>query len=579
MLAANQILQGRYRIIRQLGHGGMGAVYEAIDERFGEPIALKEILLELTGPDNEIQKISVLKAFEREAKALAKANHRTIPYVRDYFSELGRQFLVMELVEGDDLERSLKNLGNPFPLEDVLKWADQLLDALDYLHSLDPPIIHRDIKPQNLKLNSRGRIKLLDFGIAKSDNQTSTVTNQTFVGATLNYSPIEQILRVIDPMFREYVLLKHKAQGERILSQNTDLRCDIYALGATCYHLLTNNFPIGASKRALEIWEGKKDPLPNPGELNPEVTPEISDWLLKAMEIERDRRYSSATEMRKALSSAVGFERVSEELISEEFRRRLEERKSQDRFLTGAKTERLNINGEIKVDTDSTIYNETQSSINQAVTQASVAEPVSTDSALTETGFTEPSGEVFDSELTGVSYLREILPEKEELPPPPEPVSNKSEPVAEPEKFKMKYLWIGLIVLLAVPIFGGGVFAAMWWIFNQPPATNSNRSSNIITTPSVTPTPAPTVETPSPTPIETLTPTPTATPTATPTMTPLTTPTEHPQSSATPIKAGTPNRTPIAATTPHQTPVAQKTTRPCTYDEIIKAGEKKIKCN
>lgn len=302
MLATNQILQERYRIIRQLGHGGMGAVYEAIDERFGEPIALKEIIIDL---DDESQKESITMAFQREAKTLAKVKHETVPYVRDYFSESDKQYLVMELVEGEDLSELLKKYKKPFPLEDALKWLFQLLDALDYLHNLRPPIIHRDIKPQNLKLNSRQRVKLLDFGVARSEDKSAALTKQTFVGATLNYSPIEQIMRVIDSTFREFIVLKHKEKAEVVLNQDTDARCDIYALGATFYHLLTNQVPVDATKRTLSIWEGKSDPLPIPSILNPNIPIAISDCLLKSMAINREDRYSSALEMQEVLKGAV----------------------------------------------------------------------------------------------------------------------------------------------------------------------------------------------------------------------------------------------------------------------------------
>ena len=283
----------------------MGAVYEAIDETFGEPIALKEIIIETA---DEKQKTSILKAFEREAKSLAKARHEAIPFVRDYFSELGRQFLVMELIEGKDLSEMLAARQTPFPVADALKWLDQLLDALDYLHNLNPPIIHRDIKPQNLKLNSRRKIKLLDFGIAKSTDADSTLAGQTFVGATLEYSPIEQLLRVINPTFREFILLKHKPEAEAILSQTTDVRCDIYALGATFYHLLTRQPPVDSTKRALEVWTGNPDPLRKLHELNPAVPPLISECLYKALKIERDRRFSTADEMRQALQAAIAGE-------------------------------------------------------------------------------------------------------------------------------------------------------------------------------------------------------------------------------------------------------------------------------
>ncbi len=300
MLAINQILQNRYRIIRQLGHGGMGAVYEAIDERFGEPIALKEIIIDLSNPH---RKTSILKAFEREAKSLAKASHESIPFVRDYFSEMNRQFLVMELIAGSDLGEMLTERRTYFPVEDALNWIDQILDALDYLHTLNPPIIHRDIKPHNLKLTSRRKIKLLDFGIVKSNEAGKTETSGTFAGATLEYSPIEQILPVINPTFKEYILMQHRTQAEKVLAQNTDGRCDLYALGATFYHLLTNKTPVDATKRALDIWSGNPDSLSQPSDLNPVIPKWLSDYILKAMAVERDDRFSSALEMRQILRS------------------------------------------------------------------------------------------------------------------------------------------------------------------------------------------------------------------------------------------------------------------------------------
>ena len=301
MLERNQVLQNRYRIVRQLGSGGMGAVYEAIDERFGQPIALKEIIVEVASSH---QQSLIFKAFEREAKSLAIARHEVVPFVRDYFSEAGSQFLVMELVDGEDLGEGLKQRKSPFPVKDLLNWMEQLLDALDYLHTLQPPIIHRDIKPQNLKINSRNKIKLLDFGIARSSDKTATMTAHTFVGATLNYSPVEQILRVTDENFRDYIVQKHQLLAERILKQDTDGRCDIYALGATFYHLMTNQMPIDALKRLLSMWAGKGDPLVNPMELNPEIPPIVSFCIMKAMEVDRKNRYASAIEMQADFKKA-----------------------------------------------------------------------------------------------------------------------------------------------------------------------------------------------------------------------------------------------------------------------------------
>ena len=165
MLLVNEILHDRYRILRQLGHGGMGAVYEAHDSVFDTTCALKEIII-ATNSQNPKQQELLLRAFEREAKLLAKIKHEAVPHVRDYFTDTNRQFLVMELVEGKDLGGLLEERQTPFPLEDVLRWMEQLLDGLDYLHTQNPPIYHRDLKPQNLKITPRGKIKLLDFGIA-----------------------------------------------------------------------------------------------------------------------------------------------------------------------------------------------------------------------------------------------------------------------------------------------------------------------------------------------------------------------------------------------------------------------------
>jgi serine/threonine-protein kinase len=315
MLAINEILRGRYRIIKQLGRGGMGAVYEAYDNVFDTTIALKEILIDLTKITTAKQQQLVRHAFEREAKILALVKHEAFPHVRDYFIEVDRQYLVMELVDGEDLGSLLERRQSAFPLANVLHWSTQLLDALDYLHTLNPPIIHRDIKPQNLKLTSRGKIKLLDFGIAKGKDSPNeaTITNQTFVAATLNYSPLEQILRVLDPTFQEVITQRYDEKSEKILKQAADARSDLYALGATVYHLLTNKLPIDALKRAMEIWQGKPDPLTVPSEVNPEIPREVSGWILKSMELEHENRFTSAVEMHSSLQRALEGEKERDE--------------------------------------------------------------------------------------------------------------------------------------------------------------------------------------------------------------------------------------------------------------------------
>lgn len=301
MLKAGTILQNRYRIEKQIGQGGMGAVYVAVDQRFGSTVAIKETLF--LGENFE-------KAFEREARLLNSLRHPALPQVRDYFSEEHNQYLVMEFIPGEDLAERLEKNGRAFELDTVLDWTRQLLEALDFLHTQEIPVIHRDIKPQNLKLTSRGKIKLLDFGIAKGNEsqQNTTITNQTFVAATLHYSPLEQIYRVLDPTFREVIAYQFKDKANRLMEQTADARSDIYALGATIYHLLTNTLPIDALKRSLEIWAGKPDPLVTAHTLNPQIPPAISAVLHKAMDIEHAQRYASAKEMQSALREAFKSE-------------------------------------------------------------------------------------------------------------------------------------------------------------------------------------------------------------------------------------------------------------------------------
>src|SRR5436189_2467808 len=257
MLAADTVLQGRYRIVRQLGQGGMGAVYEAVDERLDTTVALKETLF----TDEKLR-----KQFEREARLLARLHHPALPRVSDHFTESEGQLLVMQYIAGQDLSEMLIARNAPFSEAEVTRWADQLCDALDYLHTQDPQIIHRDIKPQNLKLTSRGQIVLLDFGLAKGSvgPLTAVTTSASIFGYTPNYAPLEQI------------------QGK-----GTDPRSDIYALGATLYHLVTNVKPPDALTRASAVVNGLDDPLLPAYEVCPEVDAGFANVLGKAMSQKR----------------------------------------------------------------------------------------------------------------------------------------------------------------------------------------------------------------------------------------------------------------------------------------------------
>src|ERR1051326_4466065 len=273
MLSEGTTLQGRYRIVRQLGQGGMGAVYEAVDERLDTVVALKETFF----ADERLR-----KQFEREARLLARLHHQALPRVSDHFNEGEGQFLVMQYIAGEDLAAMLAQNNGPFPEADVLRWGDQLCDALDYLHTQDPQIIHRDIKPQNLKLTARGQIVLLDFALAKESTgqMPAVTTSATLYGYTPNYAPLEQI------------------QGK-----GTDPRSDFYALGATLFHLLTNLKPPDALSRAAAVVNGQADPLPLANQVRPDVSAATAQVLAKSLAQRRDDRFVNATAMREALRS------------------------------------------------------------------------------------------------------------------------------------------------------------------------------------------------------------------------------------------------------------------------------------
>ena len=269
-LAPDTILQDRYRIVRQLGRGGMGAVYEAVDQRLDKTLAIKETLS---------SEASMRKQFEREARLLAVMQHPALPKVTDHFVEGHRAFLVMEFIGGYDLARIIAQQPGPFPRDQVIAWADQLLDALIYLHTRDRQVIHRDIKPHNLKLTATGQIALLDFGLAKSQPSDPSVTSShAFFGYTRHYAPLEQI------------------QDHR-----TDPRSDIYALGATLYHLLTGIKPPDAMVRAAAVVDGGMDPLLPADKIHPAVGPQIAAILNKAMAQKPEDRYTDANEFREAL--------------------------------------------------------------------------------------------------------------------------------------------------------------------------------------------------------------------------------------------------------------------------------------
>jgi serine/threonine protein kinase len=286
------VAYNRYRVVRLMGQGGMGAVYEAVDQTFGSTVALKQMF---PGSNLSPQQVDgIQKAFNQEAKTLHHLRHPALPRVSDYFIDPNGHFLVMDYIQGDDLaaclEQRLRTLGRPFTEHEVLPWMMQVLAALEYLHKQTPPVIHRDIKPHNIKVTAQGEIFLLDFGISKGvSTQTAVASGQSSVYAyTLAYAPLEQI------------------QGT-----GTDPRSDLFSLGATMYHLLTgvslSDEPrCDALTRATALVSGAPDPL----QLPPVLSAEVSTVLMHALALDRNQRPASASKLRQAFHKAMGTHQV-----------------------------------------------------------------------------------------------------------------------------------------------------------------------------------------------------------------------------------------------------------------------------
>jgi serine/threonine-protein kinase len=280
MLQPGTVLRSRYQVVAPIGEGGMGAVYEADDLVLaGRRCALKEVRVDSAMSDQARHQAQ--EQFYREASVLARLDHPTLPKVSDYFSESEIDYLVMDFVPGRDLRdimNEARRAGKFLEEADVLNWAAQLCDALTYLHTQEPAILHRDIKPANIKLTPDGRIKLVDFGLVKimaddeDENRTLTVVQGR---GTAAYTPLEQY------------------GGD---TGHTEIRSDLYSLGATLYHLLTNQPPLDAKKRFLN-----PSALQTPRSINPKISPATERALLAAIAMHPDQRPASVDEFRAML--------------------------------------------------------------------------------------------------------------------------------------------------------------------------------------------------------------------------------------------------------------------------------------
>lgn len=269
LLQANTMLFSRYKIEGQIGGGGQSVVYQARDLNFPEArrlVAIKEMLLTDSDPN---LRAATIKTFQREANILATLNHPVIPRVYDFFSQNDRAYLIMEYINGRDLEAILVKTKS-LPMNKIIEWAIELCDVLYYLHNHQPePIIYRDMKPANVMIDSLARIRLVDFGIAKI---FVSGLPQTMIG-TEGYSAPEQYRGKATPL------------------------SDIFSLGTTLHHVITRTDP-----RLEPPFSFAERPITT---LNPDATPELETVIMKALEFEPENRYSSCAEMKADLEAIV----------------------------------------------------------------------------------------------------------------------------------------------------------------------------------------------------------------------------------------------------------------------------------
>lgn len=308
MLTTNQILnKGRYRIINQFSRDETGGMYEAYDTVNNSNVVLKESVGSLGKVATSNQRDAVDAAFVGSARVLTKIRHDALVSVQDYFSEIGRQYLVLESVTGYDLTKFLQPDAEKPEMSTVIGWAEQLLGALHYLHKLSPPVIHRDIRPENIRFTSRQSVKLLTAAI---DNKSGASPSRPMISPTsgnkaFHYKPLEQLWAGLDQSSQRSLLKDYDDKSERVLLQEPDARSDIYSLGASIYHMLTGVLPANALDRSIALREGKPDPLQKPCEIDASIPVEISDAIMRAMEIRREKRFDSAVIMAQVLRTVM----------------------------------------------------------------------------------------------------------------------------------------------------------------------------------------------------------------------------------------------------------------------------------
>jgi eukaryotic-like serine/threonine-protein kinase len=269
-LEPGSLLNDRYLIVKRIGGGGMGSVYMARDKRLADQLRAVKEMIEMFA--DEAQRAKAVEDFTREAQLLASLEHRSIPTIFDYFIEGGRYYLVMKYISGGDLADQMRKRGGKIDELTVTRWAIQVCDVLHYIHNQDPPIIYRDLKPANLMLDEKqNKVMLIDFGIARF--VAPTQKGVTAIG-TMGYAPPE------------------------LFAGKVEARSDIYSLGATLFHLLTGSDP---QDNPLLIFDFTKNPRPS--QINPAISPEMDQIIMKTVAHKPEDRYASGLELMRTFEA------------------------------------------------------------------------------------------------------------------------------------------------------------------------------------------------------------------------------------------------------------------------------------
>ncbi|MGD9628981.1 MAG: protein kinase [Pyrinomonadaceae bacterium] len=306
MSPSTELLQkGRYRIDSPSVAGSSNQVYRAYDTTSDCSVFVKEIVFRLNKVTTLSQQANMRLAFENAARRLTEFRHDSLLSVLDYYTEVGRQYLVLETVDGVDLATMIANDDRSATAAQIIDWGDQLLEGIVYLHQQNPPIIHGRIRPENITISANGKVKLTGYSLDDgSGNELSTQLHEASQ-TNLNFSPLESIWESLDAASQKVILSSYDDRSERTLKEPADARSDLYSLGATLYYLITGTVPVDPLERSIELLEGNPDPLKSPDSLDSTLAPEIAEIVMRAMEIKRENRFDSAVIMRQVLRTAA----------------------------------------------------------------------------------------------------------------------------------------------------------------------------------------------------------------------------------------------------------------------------------